>query len=57
MVIQDPPMTLLFKPDAAVINYFREYRNKGTRVDFVVWPALLLKEGGPMVSQGVVKFY
>ncbi|XP_060600428.1 uncharacterized protein LOC132753897 isoform X3 [Ruditapes philippinarum] len=57
MVIQDPPMTLLFKPDVAVINSFREYRNKGTRVDIVVWPALLLKEGGPMVSQGVVKFY
>ena len=57
MVIQDPPMTLLFKPGATNLKeQFSAYQQKGTQIDIVVWPALFLKEGGPIVNQGIVKY-
>ncbi|XP_045211926.1 uncharacterized protein LOC123563277 [Mercenaria mercenaria] len=56
MVIQDPPMTMVLKSEVKAIDNFKVYKHRGNRVDFIVWPALLLQEGGQLISKGVAEF-
>lgn len=36
-------------------DMYKPYTKTGKYVDFVVWPALYLHEGGPMLSKGVAQ--
>lgn len=58
MVHQDPPLT--FHLNVSEFEKFdgslyKAYTKSGTLVDYVVWPALLLHEGGPTLAKGVVQ--
>ncbi|XP_076117497.1 uncharacterized protein LOC143085169 isoform X3 [Mytilus galloprovincialis] len=54
--VQDPPMLLHFDPDNVYDKQiFKEYTTMGRRVKFLVWPALFLHKGGPLLSKGVVQ--
>ncbi|XP_062583077.1 uncharacterized protein LOC134244843 [Saccostrea cucullata] len=58
MVAQDPPVYL--KTSAKKDNKFdkeiyREFTSSGTKMDYVVWPAILLHEGGPLLKKGVAQ--
>lgn len=57
MHIQDPPMILDFSSSSEIVDkaMFRLFTRSGEYVDFVVWPALLLHENGPLVQKGVVQ--
>ena len=58
MSIQDPPMTLCFKGQKGKRfdeTLFRPYTDTGKYTDFVVWPALLLTDGGSILSKGVAQ--
>ncbi|XP_061184514.1 uncharacterized protein LOC133192537 [Saccostrea echinata] len=56
MHVQDPPMVLDFGSSEIVDkNMFRLFTRSGEIVDFVVWPAVLLHENGPLVQKGVVQ--
>ncbi|KAL3879333.1 hypothetical protein ACJMK2_031633 [Sinanodonta woodiana] len=37
------------------LNKFRPYTKSGKIVDFVVWPALFMHEGGPMLARGIAQ--
>lgn len=54
--VQDPPMYLSFETrkdfDRQV---FKEYTASGSKVKFLVWPALFLHRSGPLLSKGVVQ--
>ena len=54
MVIQDPPMVLVFayNGDKMDTKMFSNYNGKGKKVNYTVWPAVLLHEKGPIVSKG-----
>lgn len=57
MLLQTPPMKLLTElPHGSTIDrdLFVKVNNMGKQVDFVVWPAILLCEGGPVVLRGSV---
>lgn len=54
--VQDPPMFFQFEPaDVYDKQVFKEYTTIGHRVKFLVWPALFLHRGGPLLSKGVVQ--
>ena len=59
MVVQDPPMAILTdvgedcKYDK---SKFREYTKTGQFIDYIVWPAVLIQEGGNMMAKGVAQF-
>ncbi|XP_045205556.2 uncharacterized protein LOC123557874 isoform X2 [Mercenaria mercenaria] len=57
MVVQSPPMTLAeCKPGENLEKEaYKEYTQRGSIIDFVVWPALLLNQGGPVVGKGVAQ--
>lgn len=57
MHIQDPPMVLDFGSSAEIVdkNVFRFFTRSGELVDFVVWPAVLLHDNGPLIQKGVVQ--
>lgn len=59
MCIQDPPMTFIDRIERGAdfeMDFFRKYKNcTGNKFDYLVWPALLLFEGGPLVVKGVAK--
>lgn len=60
MVIQDPMMYLeedLEKDSIFDRTTYKEFVQKGDRVKFVVWPALYLYKGGPLLYKGVVQAY
>lgn len=60
MCIQDPPMHLVSKVNRKSdfdTNIFRFYTKQGDKFDFVVWPALLLHDQGPLVTKGVAQPY
>lgn len=57
MVIQDPPMKLLFKQQTDAANeVFKAYKHNGNNLYFIVWPALFLTEKGPLLQKGVAEF-
>lgn len=58
MTIQDPP--LVFGPvqkrgDAFDPEAYRAYTSSGPVVDFIVWPAIYLYNGGPILCKGIVQ--
>ena len=58
MLIQTPPvviLTNLTKGSPFDARSYTCYTVRGNTVDFVVWPALLLHEGGPILAKGVVQ--
>lgn len=60
MVIQDPMMHLddeLESDSEFDKTIYKEFVKKGDRVQFVVWPALFLYKGGPLLYKGVVQAY
>jgi hypothetical protein len=57
MKVQSPPM-VFHKCDMETRfdkNLYKEYLTSGQLVDFVVWPALLLHDNGPIVCKGVAE--
>jgi hypothetical protein len=57
MKVQSPPM-VFHKCDMEARfdkNLYKEYLTSGQLVSFVVWPALLLHENGPIVCKGVAE--
>ena len=60
MAIQDPVMYLSadIKPDTVYNrDVYKEFAQSGDKVKYVVWPALFLYEGGPLLYKGVVQPY
>ena len=57
MVNLNPPLVFNFpeKNSAIDTNSYGVFTNSGTDVDFVVWPALLLHDDGPVLTKGVVQ--
>lgn len=59
MVIQSPPMCLYeaqVQPETRFDkNMFKEYTTTGPLIDYIVWPAMLLYENGPVVIKGVAQ--
>lgn len=60
MVIQDPIMYLDDDPVSyAQIdkNAYEEFGKSGDSVAYVIWPALFLHKGGPLLFKGVLQAY
>lgn len=60
MAIQDPVMYLDedIPADTQIDkNTYKEFADRGNTVAFVVWPALFLHKGGPLLYKGVVQAY
>ena len=59
MCIQDPPLVFLDKLDRGAQfdnEKFRKYSTTGAdKFDYLVWPALLLHQGGPVVAKGIAQ--
>lgn len=58
MSVQDPPVTMCFKcrqNKKFDKSLFSEYTQTGDVYDFLVWPALLLHEGGPLLRKGIAQ--
>lgn len=58
MAIQDPPMAILTEIGVGCrydISKYREYTKQGEFVDYVVWPAVLIQDGGQLMSRGIVQ--
>ncbi|XP_060589208.1 uncharacterized protein LOC132744494 isoform X2 [Ruditapes philippinarum] len=57
MVVQSPPMTLEdLKPNEEFRKeIYKSYTKSGSYIDYVVWPALLLNQDGPVVGKGVAQ--
>ncbi|XP_053400218.1 uncharacterized protein LOC123559198 isoform X2 [Mercenaria mercenaria] len=59
MVTQTPPMVLHECPIDADSkfdnNVYKVFTRSGPLVDYVVWPALLLHENGPIIAKGVAE--
>lgn len=58
MLLQEPPMVLISKiirKSDFDSHLFRPYTKSGDKYDFLVWPALLLHENGPVVEKGVAQ--
>ncbi|KAK3100067.1 hypothetical protein FSP39_014227 [Pinctada imbricata] len=56
MRVQEPPVVLSFdceKGKTVNADLYRHYTRTGTKIDFMVWPAMILYEGGPLLSKGV----
>ncbi|XP_053400501.1 uncharacterized protein LOC123558290 [Mercenaria mercenaria] len=56
MAVQDPPLVLSENsPQKFDTNVFKDYTKRGTYVQYVVWPALFLNEGGSLLTKGVAQ--
>ncbi|XP_060566867.1 uncharacterized protein LOC132725704 [Ruditapes philippinarum] len=59
MAIQDPPLyvdtNLSLRGKPFETNLFKPYTVQGKYVDFIVWPALYLHEGGSLLNKGVAQ--
>ncbi|XP_052722120.1 uncharacterized protein LOC128193003 isoform X2 [Crassostrea angulata] len=56
MCAQTPPMQLVFAENKSTVNksYFRCTGHTGNKVDVCAWPAVILHDGGPVVTRGHV---
>lgn len=56
MCAQTPPMQLVFAEKGSIINKsnFRCTGRSGNKVDVCAWPAVILHDGGPVVTRGHV---
>ena len=60
MAIKEPVMHLdeeLIQDTVYDKSVYREFVKSGDKVTFVVWPALFLHEGEPLLNKGVVQAY
>ncbi|CAG2245043.1 unnamed protein product [Mytilus edulis] len=58
MVIKAPSMVLVYdQPEGVPIdkNMFTVYTKQGPIIDFVVWPALILRTDGPILAKGAAQ--
>ncbi|XP_060562960.1 interaptin-like [Ruditapes philippinarum] len=58
MMVNDPPVAfapLIAKGTHFNSDLYKPYTYSGTHVEYVVWPALLLHEGGPILAKGVAQ--
>jgi hypothetical protein len=58
MVVKEPPMVLVhdqMEGQPIDHNLFSLYTKRGSVVEFVIWPALILNKNGPILSKGVVQ--
>lgn len=58
MCVQDPPMTFLDRLDRGSefnTEVFRKYTYAGNKFDYLVWPAMFLHHGGPLIAQGIAQ--
>ena len=56
MSVQDPPLSLYNKLSKVFdSDIFSDYTDSGKYMDFVVWPALYLYDGGPILRKGVAQ--
>lgn len=57
MAVQSPPLVLSTCQSSAKFDkdMYKEYTQSGQTVDYVVWPALLLHEKGPLLGKGVAQ--
>lgn len=58
MCIQMPPMTMAEPAHCGATfcsTTYKQYTVKGPIVDYIVWPAVLLHENGPVISKGVAQ--
>ncbi|XP_053399157.1 meiosis-specific nuclear structural protein 1-like isoform X2 [Mercenaria mercenaria] len=54
--VQDPPLFLKAQsPLEFDTNAFKDYTKRGKYVEYVVWPALYLHEGGVLLAKGVAQ--
>ncbi|XP_053392096.1 uncharacterized protein LOC128554806 isoform X2 [Mercenaria mercenaria] len=58
-LIQFPPLKVEFEPNARGryfnTDVYRPYTKSGASIDFIVWPALLLHENGPVIAKGIAQ--
>ncbi|XP_060065899.1 uncharacterized protein LOC132546205 [Ylistrum balloti] len=59
MAVQDPPVYMYWnlKKGDPPSERFKSYTQNGSKVKYVVWPCLLLHEGGPLLSKGICQMY
>ncbi|XP_060576232.1 uncharacterized protein LOC132733589 [Ruditapes philippinarum] len=57
MCLHEPPLTFKYCEDNNIFNevYFNPYTRSGDTVEFLVWPAILLHDGGPLLLKGVAQ--
>ncbi|OWF41866.1 uncharacterized protein LOC110461834 [Mizuhopecten yessoensis] len=57
MCLQDPPVAMMADiTTKSTKDHFRAYTRSGKYLGFVVWPALLLHENGPLLYKGVAQY-
>ncbi|XP_061188238.1 uncharacterized protein LOC133196344 [Saccostrea echinata] len=59
MVIQDPPLVFYYPEETEGQEFntkrFQFYTRSGTKLEYVVWPALLLNKGGNLLRKGIAE--
>ena len=57
MVVQGPPLRIhdAQTQETIATEKYKTFTVCGTKLDYVVWPALLLHEDGPVLSKGVAQ--
>ncbi|XP_060565754.1 uncharacterized protein LOC132724779 [Ruditapes philippinarum] len=58
MHVQTPPVLIdtIAKPGSKFdTNKYKQYTKAGKKIDFIVWPVLLLEEGGAVLCKGVAQ--
>ena len=56
--VQDPPCFIkcgLHRGDKFNDDDYKRYMSSGEEVNYIVWPAMYLYKGGPIISKGVVQ--
>lgn len=51
--LQIPPVVMVF--DTSQPDLYRTYTRSGDVIEYIVWPALLLHENGPVLYKGVAQ--
>lgn len=60
MSIQDPPMDIIWKVDRGTPFdhlYFTLYSKPASKIDYIVWPVVLLHTLGPVICKGVAQAF
>jgi hypothetical protein len=58
MHVQTPPVVIYRSPKPGSkfeTNKYKQYTKAGKKIDFIVWPVLLLEEGGAILCKGVAQ--
>ncbi|XP_045206635.1 uncharacterized protein LOC123558854 [Mercenaria mercenaria] len=60
MTVNDPPVVFgpnISRGETFDTDMYSVYTNNGNKVDFIVWPALLLHSYGPVLCKGVAEVF